>query len=412
MVGAIIGGGFNGVDYDNGINVGLYKTEIPAISGSGSWTGGVYFIPESYKNNITDFKSYQPSTIDDLWYWTAPEDGVYYCRTHTSEGRGTHGIFVNDNFVTPVGDHYLSNTVATLILNKNDIVRILDLGNVVEYATSQKVKTLTEFIDMYPSLLSQQGYPQGPIFNTSRFFPFKNSDVSEYGYFGGMGFPDYSRGFDIRNTDGSITGWTAPEDGWLILGVRFSGHYGILLRANNLNGDNIRKTGGTFGHNYQIIPINKGDVLKYFHVQDPSHIDTNDQSTLLNLWHLNPPFTASTHVTKDNIKYGMFFPCKQKFDGNSFFVPDWENVKIYWNPSEGTTVDTSTICEYTKADAVKEYGGTEEEAWKIALKVERKIGEDADNNVCLPASGWISPDDGWVCVIGAGYRNWYSATNK
>jgi hypothetical protein len=214
VAGAVIGGSFGGVDYDRGIDVGLYKTEIPAISKSGSWTDGVYFIPESYKNNYTDFTSYKPSTINDLWYWTAPEDGVYYCRTHTSDGRGSHGIFVNDNFVTPVGDHYYSNTVATIILNKNDIVRILDLGNLVAYGAFQKFKTLTEIIDAYPGILSQQAYPQGPIFNTSKFFPFKNSGNRP---FGDMSFPDYSKGFDIRNEEGAIKRWIAPENGWLII---------------------------------------------------------------------------------------------------------------------------------------------------------------------------------------------------
>jgi hypothetical protein len=97
----------------------------------------------------------------------------------------------------------------------------------------------------------------------------------------------------------------------------------------------------------------------------------------------------------------MFFPCKQKFDGNSFFVPDWENVKIYWNP-DGIWSGATTICEYTKADAVKEYGGTEEEAWKKALNMKRQIDTDYANFVSIPQSGWIAPDDGWVCVAGQG----------
>lgn len=88
-------------------------------------------------------------------------------------------------------------------------------------------------------------------------------------------------------------------------------------------------------------------------------------------------------------------------NGNSWDVPDWENVKIYWNP-DGIWRGASTICEYTKADAVKEYGGTEEEAWKKALICKRKIDADYGNFISLPASGWISPDDGWVVVGGQG----------
>lgn len=159
---------------------------------------------------------------------------------------------------------------------------------------------------------------------------------------------------------------------------------------------------------YQVIPLNRGDVLSLFRL-NPSYCEGTNctQDGLQKIWNED----LGVYET-GGLKYAMFFPCKQKFEGNSFYVPDWENVKIYWNPSTETTIDTSTICEYTKADAVKEYGGTEEKAWEKALKVKRHIDVDTDNNVYLPASGWISPDDGWVCVIGAGYRNWYSSTNK
>jgi hypothetical protein len=192
-------------------------------------------------------------------------------------------------------------------------------------------------------------------------------------------------------------------------------HTNILLRADDLEGTNIVKIGGTGGQypmDYQFIPINKGDVLSFFNCYPAYHQGKNfTQERLKEIW--NGKITGVGNVPYEiaGLKDAMFFPCKQKFDSNSFFVPDWENVKIYWNPS-GTTVDTSTICEYTKADAVKQYGGTEEVAWEKALKVKRHIDVDTANNVYLPASGWISPDDGWVCVIGAGYRGWYSSTNK
>jgi hypothetical protein len=125
---------------------------------------------------------------------------------------------------------------------------------------------------------------------TTRLAVAAGSGNNSGGYFGGMGFPDYSKGFDIRNSNGNISGWVAPEDGWLIFGCRYAAdNYCILMRADNLNGDNIVKIGGTGGQDYdmdyQFIPINKGDTLMQRRVGPGYHEDENcNQTQLKKIW--------------------------------------------------------------------------------------------------------------------------------
>lgn len=267
----IVGGGFGGVDYDNGINVGLHKTEIPAISGSGNWVDGVYFIPENYKDNLSSLYSYQPTTIDDLWHWTTTEAGVYHCKTYGTDGRGTTGIFINGNLVAIIGNRQATDTETTVILNSGDTLNILNLTNVLKTTGEPATfNTLEEIKSKYPdTTLYQQCYNkgQGPVFIFSRFFPFKNNDNR---LFGGTTLPNYNDGYELTASQAGvifddikngITKYTVQEDCWLSVIThyhKYNGSWGAVF----VNGKQIVGFGYPNQTGQQhFFPVSKDDVV-------------------------------------------------------------------------------------------------------------------------------------------------------
>jgi hypothetical protein len=132
---------------------------------------------------------------------------------------------------------------------------------------------LEEIVSKYSGTLLQQGYPQGPIFTFSRFFPFKVQPQEPV-----LGTIDYDHGEHWLKHIGLAEGvqytldWTKefPTDGCLQITME-QGQWGCFVRKNKNGavtpiGWNTSSEGN--GSCYNIF-VNKGDkILTYPHVTD------------------------------------------------------------------------------------------------------------------------------------------------
>lgn len=171
---------------------------------------------------------------------------------------------------------------------------------------------MEEIVSKYSGTLLQQGYPQGPIFIFSRFFPFKVQSQELV-----LGTIDYDHGQSWSLSGG--TSWDTyclddtkafPADGIVTLQINIPG--GKSYIASLLKKD----------ENDNIIPISE---LRISTTSDPIHIHVNkgDQLKIVKNWRLwygqvflygNPQLgTEWVYTTKFNRSTNIwrFFPCME-----------------------------------------------------------------------------------------------------
>ena len=182
------------VDYENIIHPGKFSSiwnegfTTDGLSGGSYWwipentvisngiNGGAYCHTPKYLPNEG-----QPE-YETFYEWTVPYNGIWHLQLDAGQCRGSHGIYVNYKLVYIIGNDQADDDAASIILNKNDKVILINLtfaesGVTINAAAAEdlnKLKNSQWWDRVTPyNYFGTAGTGYGPRLWLNNFYPFK-----------------------------------------------------------------------------------------------------------------------------------------------------------------------------------------------------------------------------------------------